>query len=309
MIKKWLLTFLLCGCFFNLKGLERSEMKQLLDQIGFALFVLEDNVIRMESYRLSELTQELSKELSSSHCLFTLDMTELSDGPRSLAWDQDTTGCVNIVAGQESAPMIYHFLLDKLVPAVVQSETSTPVYCDCTVTHSNNPGQKTKNSSKSCVSVSLSSGGDSYTMELVFDGKMDAACGFLVQHDLLENEIALRGKVGMQTALDKGILVMMHKADAESQDHKKDTQEVDEFDRLVDEAGDSFMDNVELRKPSNFELMIRRILGPLVQVYTSTVLEFRKFKSWFLQQWHNREILYLWAIGGNRNDQEHEEQQ
>jgi len=302
MIKKWLLTFLLCGCFFNLKGLERSEMKQLLDQIGLVLFVLEDNAIRMESYRLSELTQEVSKEVSDSHCLFTMDMTELNNGPRSLAWDQDTIGCVNIVAGQESAPIIYHFLLDKLVPAVVQSEASTTVYCDCTVT-------KTKNSSKSCVSVSLSSGEDGYAMELVFDGKMDAACGLLVQHDLLENEIALRGKVGMQKALDKGILVMMHTADAESQDHKKDTQEIDEFDRLVDEAGDSFMDNVEFRKLSNFELMIRRILGPLVQVYTFTVLEFRKFKSWFLQQWHNREILYLWAIGRNRNDQEHEAQQ
>jgi len=68
----------------------------------------------------------------------------------------------------------------------------------------------------------------------------------------------------------------------QSQDHKKDTQVVDELDRLVDEAGASdFIDNVELRKPSNFELMIRRILGPLVQVYTFTVLEFRKFKSWF----------------------------
>jgi len=211
MTKKWLLTFLLCGCFFNLKGLARSEMKQLLDRIGLVLFVLEDNAIRMESYRLSELTKELSKEVSDSHCLFTMDMTELSDGPRSLAWDQGITGCMNIVAGQESAPMIYHFLLDKLVPAVVQSEASTPVYCDCTVTHSDSPGQK--NTSKSCVSVLLSSGEDSYTMELVFDGKMDAACGLLVQHDLLENEIALRGKVGMQKALDKGILVMMNRAD------------------------------------------------------------------------------------------------
>jgi len=92
----------------------------------------------------------------------------------------------------------------------------------------------------------------------------------------------------------------------QSQDHKKDTQVVDELDRLVDEAGASdFIDNVESRKPSNFELMIRRILGPLVQLYTFTVLEFRKFKSWFLQQWHNREMLYLWAIGRNRNDQEH----
>jgi len=213
MTKKWLLTFLLCGCFFNLKGLERSEMKQLLDQIGLVLFILEDNAIRMESYRLSELTQDLSKEVSDSHCLFTLDMTELSAGPRSLAWDQDTTGCLNIMAGQESAPMIYHFLLDKLVPAVVQLEASTPVYCDCTVAHSNSPGQKITNSSKSFVSVFLLSGESSYTIELVFDGKMDAACGLLVQHDLLEKEIVLRGKVGMQKALDKGILVMMHKAD------------------------------------------------------------------------------------------------
>ncbi len=50
-------------------------------------------------------------------------------------------------------------------------------------------------------------------MELVFEGQIDAACSFLIQHDMLEDGIVFSGKVGMQKALDEGVLVVAHKAE------------------------------------------------------------------------------------------------
>ncbi len=143
MIKKWLLTFLLCGFFVNLQGSENPEMKQILDQIVFVIFALEDNTVRMEYYRLSDLSQDISKDISDSHCLFTMDMTQLSAGPYSIVWNEDVPGCMNIVAGHENAPMVYHLLLNKLMPAIVQSESPMPLYGDCSVTSLYNPQNNT----------------------------------------------------------------------------------------------------------------------------------------------------------------------
>ena len=149
-------------------------------------------------------------------------------------------------------------------------------------------------------------------MELMFEGKIDAACSFLIKHDMLKNGIVLLGKIGMQKALDEGVLVLAYKADSvmHSQNQKIDRETVNDLDQFADDVDASdFIDNVEFKNPSNFELMIRRVLSPLAQVYIFTVLKFRKFKSWFIKKWSGRKALYVLLIGGNSNDQNHGLQQ
>ncbi len=90
-----------------------------------------------------------------------------------------------------------------------------------------------------------------------------------------------------------------------NQNHKSDEEPMNELDSFFDNPDAiRVADDVEIKEPSLFVFMMRRALSPLAQVYTFTVLKFRKFKSWFVQQ-----ALYLRLIGGNSNDQKHESHQ
>jgi len=248
MVKKMVLAAVLCGSFFCARADEQEDLQMLLKQVDFVLFILERNTVRMERYGLHELNDDvnyLSKDLSKQHCQFKLSLAGKDFRAHSIAWDDEQIGRLKITSGKRREPSMYYLLLSKIFPAHIAVQ-ELPIICfDCVVNHvAANKREdiackpRTKAKSKSLVDVIVPFGEGHLSTQLILDGTVRAVCGFFVQHDVFEQDLALSGKVKKEQAFSKGVLV---EVPAEKKADQFDAQEIKAVLEQQAEQKESFL--------------------------------------------------------------------
>ncbi|MCK5633201.1 hypothetical protein KAH94_05595 [bacterium] len=209
------LFWLLCWClFFMAKGQESEVTNELLEHVDVILFVLQRNSLRMERYNLADLDQEIntiSKQMSKEHTIFKMSLTSPHSKARLIAWDVNHEACLKIIAGKKRVPIFYHLLLDSILPiSDVEDQELALLLFDCSVdckVESQEEESQSKTVRTSFINVIVPVQDSELSMQLVFDGRVDAACGFFVQHDIFECDSPLNGIIKIDEALEKGILI------------------------------------------------------------------------------------------------------
>jgi len=215
MLKKLLAILLISTSFFCLQADDNDtdSMNEMLAQVDLVLFVLQRNTLRMERYSLDQLNNEvnvLSKDISDQHCIFKIRLTSAHSRARFIAWDFERSARLKIIAGKKTVPIMYYLLLEKIIPETVSPEDVSLLLFDCSVEHAKElkaGRRRTVIDWKSNVTVAVPAPDGELLMQLVLDGKVDAACGFFVEHDLFDQGVPIHGKLKIDDALHQGILV------------------------------------------------------------------------------------------------------
>jgi len=237
MVRKILLAAALCGSFFCAgAGEPEEDLRFLLEQVDFVLFILEGNTIRMERYGLHELNDDvnyLSKKLSKEHCQFNLSLTGEDFRAHSIVWDDESDVRLKITSGKRREQSMYYLLLSKLFSPYVDMENLPFICFDCVVNHVEGNDTKdasvlfsSKSQSKSLVDVIVPFGDGHLSTQLILDGVVRSVCGFFVQHDVFEQDLLLSGKVKKEQAFADGILVI---ASSEEKSGELDPEEVQDL--------------------------------------------------------------------------------
>jgi hypothetical protein len=213
MVKKLLLASIITACCVGVRAETQNDAVPLLQQVDLVLFLLERNAVRMERYRLDELQSNvnvISKELSSDHSIFKVSMAEEKSKARLMSWDCSSDGRIKIIAGAKKAPKTYYLMMNKIVNPEVCLEGCTMICFDCVVNRTKVDAQgmpDAKPEWNSTIDVVVPAGDDKVAIQLVFDGKIDAACGMFVQNGLFAGAMPVVGKLKREEALAQGVLV------------------------------------------------------------------------------------------------------
>jgi hypothetical protein len=213
MTKKCLLGVLLgllcCGAVRA-----QEDLTPLLQQVDLVMFILERNAVRMECYGLHELQangQMISKKLSKQHTIFKISMTEEKAKARHLLWDVLPESRIKIISGSKRSPKTYYLPLPKVLNLTVALDSCTKICFDCDVLCAKVAMQANADLQKeawtSTVEIVVPAGDEKAVMQLTWEGKIGAACGLLVQHDVLGNQASVTGKLKREDALAQGILL------------------------------------------------------------------------------------------------------
>jgi len=197
----------------NIKDEKPSEN---LDQekIAFVLLTLVGNEIRMENYNTEELNAKLNKistKTRNDHLRFKINMSEQGSTPRSIEWDKDNPGQMNIFTGKKSKSKIYTLELSSLFKDV---EEEVMVVCfDCTIKNKkinkeeeNKEEKENKTEWESHINVILPIEIDETKIKIIFDKKTKAACGFFMVKSDFDRLTKVSGELTKKQALNNNII-------------------------------------------------------------------------------------------------------
>ncbi len=238
MMKRSLLIVLLGSLFLaDMRADEELDVKQLLARVDLVLFVLKRNTLCMERYRLDELDSEInqiSREMSEKHCVFKIKMRGANSRANCVAWDNGELARLKIITSARSGKKndrAYYLPIDRVIPEEFQTEELALVCFDCAVEHSNLLKTKRGRPRKlwrSRITVAIPAVEGQLSMDLIVDGKVDAACGFFIQNDIFEGGIPLTGKMDMWEAINKGVLVTNGESVQVDYDNSESISEVEQ---------------------------------------------------------------------------------
>lgn len=213
MVKKLVLVLLLSTFFCGVRAETQEDVTPLLQQVDLVVFILERNAVRMERYGLHELQSNnlsISKDISAQHSVFKISMTEEKSKARDMFWDMSSDGCVKIISGAKRTPKNYYLLLKKIMSPDVCMENCTKICFDCAVARAQVVQEDSATAKPewiSTIEIIVPAGEDKVALQLTWNGKIDAACGLFVQHELFEGQTPVLGKLKREEALAQGILV------------------------------------------------------------------------------------------------------
>ncbi len=213
MVKKLVLVSLFGAFCCGLRAETQEEIMPLLQHVDLVLFLLEKNTVRMERYGLHELQSSvnvISKELSAEHSVFKIGMTEEKSKARDILWDLSQESRIKIIAGAKRTPKTYYLVFKKIVNPAICLEDCTMMCFDCAVNKTKIEPQDDSNAKpvwNSTLDIVVPVGEEKVAMQLIFNGKIEAACGLFVQNELFQGQIPVVGKLKREEALAQGVLI------------------------------------------------------------------------------------------------------
>jgi len=182
--------------------------KEPVDEIGniaFVLFTLVGNDLRMEKYDVNELEniESISQKTSrDKHLVLDINLKEKGLTPKSICWDKESPGKMNISAGKKNNLTNYHVQLESLFKDI---DHDVMAMCfDCNVKNSKVESKESK--WQSHINIELPVKIDDTEINLTLDARVKAACGFFMENDNFEKLINVSGTITKRKALEDGLV-------------------------------------------------------------------------------------------------------
>ena len=175
---------------------------KISEHIAFILFRLVEDEIRMEKYDAHELNPKItnvSKEESDMHLVMTLDLRENDLTPKSMAWDREIDGKINISTTNTDYTMPLEAIFKDTEEEVIA------ICFDCKINHQEE---------KSHINIILPIKIEEAKIAFVFEDITKAACGFFMTNKDFEDLLAISGKLTTKDALDTGLIYSLCKKTA-----------------------------------------------------------------------------------------------
>jgi len=190
-----------------------TTTNKISEHIAFVLFRLVENEIRMEKYDAYELDPKItkvSKEESDSHIVMTLDLKDNDSTLKSIEWDRDIDGKINISTTKAAYAMPLEAIFKDTDEEVIA------ICFDCKINHQEE---------SSHINIILPIKIEEAKIAFLFEDTTKAACGFFMTNKDFENLLAVSGKLTAKDALDTGLLYSRCKKTIQT-DKEKEKEEV-----------------------------------------------------------------------------------